>query len=205
MATERQQRDNDRQSDLAVMDANEYKQKRRLERILDNLEAVQDNADEAWARYVKGEIDRDARNITIQRAVQNSIDECYKLLKDHEREVNGNDDYFVGDPDNPIGAIDVGDGTPIIIQGLKDYLEAPTFQTTTYEETVPRRNMPDETVTRTVDVSMPEWVSYRAFRRLKMFLDDVHDMEISFEEMDDNLPNWGFEADEDIPEDAVVL
>jgi len=71
--------------------------------------------------------------------------------------------------------------------GLKDFLEAPTFFEDTVTQTVSRRNMPDETVTQTVETTMPEQISYRAYLLLKRFLDDVHDMEISFEELEDNL------------------
>jgi len=67
--------DREPQSDLAVMEANEYKQKRRLERLLDAVDDVQDTADEAWNAYVAGEISQEARNITIQRTVQNAIRE----------------------------------------------------------------------------------------------------------------------------------
>ncbi|MDR9431867.1 MAG: hypothetical protein RI568_14370, partial [Natronomonas sp.] len=81
------QNGHDRQSDLAVMDANEYKQKRRLERILDGLDGVQDTADEAWSAYVAGEISREAYHIAIHRAVRKAIVECYKLLIDHAREI----------------------------------------------------------------------------------------------------------------------
>jgi len=45
---------------------------------------------------------------------------------------------------------------------------------------------------------MPEHISRNAYLRLWEFLDTVHDMDISFEEMDDDLPTWGFD---EIPED----
>lgn len=199
----------ERHSDLAVLEANEYKQKRRLERILDAVDGVQDTADEAWNLYVAGEITREARNITIQRTVQQAIRECYKLLLDHYRTVTeedgARDRYWAGDPNNPIGEVSLLGERVARIDGLRDFMDAPTFFERTATEQVPRRNMPDETVTRTIETTMPEQVSYRAYLRLKEFLDDAHDMEISFEEMDDSLPNWGFEREEEIPDDAVVL
>jgi len=202
--------DREPQSDLAVMEANEYKQKRRLERLLDAVDRVQDTADEAWNAYVAGEISQEARNITIQRTVQSAIRECYKLLLDHAREQaagegGGRDRYWRGDMSDPLGTIELLGSDVATVVGLKDFLEAPTFYDKTVTQSVTHRNMPEETVTQTVETTMPEEISYRAYLRLKEFLDDVHDMEISFEEMDDSLPNWGFEREEEVPDDAVVL
>jgi len=192
MATENN--DREPQSDLAVMDANEYKQKRRLERLLDAVDAVQDTADDAWNAYVAGEISQEARNITIQRAVQNAIRESYKLLLDHSREQASGEDavrdrYWLGDPNDPLGSVELLDETVAVVVGLRDFLDAPSFFETTVERELERRNMTNETVTEDVETTMPEQISYRAYLRLKEFLDDVHDMEISFEEMDeDDLP-----------------
>jgi len=192
MATENT--DREPQSDLAVMDANEYKQKRRLERLLDAVDAVQDTADDAWNAYVAGEISQEARNITIQRAVQNAIRESYKLLLDHSREQASGEDavrdrYWLGNPNDPLGSVELLDETVAVVVGLRDFLDAPSFFETTVERELERRNMTNETVTEDVETTMPEQISYRAYLRLKEFLDDVHDMEISFEEMDeDDLP-----------------
>jgi len=204
--------DREPQSDLAVMEANEYNQKRRLERILDAVDAVQDTADDAWNAYVAGEISREARNITIQRTVQNAIRECYKLLLDHSRQAaagedGGPDRYWRGDADDPLGSVELVGETVAVVVGLEDFLEAPTFFETTVTREVSPRNMPDETVTESVETTMPEEISYRAYLRLKEFLDDVHDMEISFEEMDDSRPynDWRDEYEQDTytkPEEA---
>lgn len=200
MATENH--DREAQSDLAVMEANEYKQKRRLERLLDAIDNVQDTADEAWNAYVAGEISQEARNITIQRCVKNAIRECYKLLLDHSREAaagedGGRDRYWRGDPTDPLGRIELLESEVAVVVGLRDFLDAPTFFEDTVTQTFERRNMPDETQVQTVETTMPEQISYRAYLRLKEFLDDVHDMEISFEELDDSLDTWGFEELDD--------
>ena len=192
MASSDQSNGHERQSDLAVMDANEYKQKRRLERILDSLDGVQDTADEAWNAYVAGEISREAYQIALQRAVTKAIRECSKLLTNHyqsvKRDGDSRDEYWLGDHEDPLGSIDILDDEVEVIIGLKDFMESPTFFETTITDTVERRNLPDETVRKTVETTMPESVSYRAFIHLKEFLDDVHDMEISFEEMEDKKP-----------------
>lgn len=183
--------DREPQSDLAVMEANEYKQKRRLERLLDAVDQVQDTADDAWNAYVAGEISREARNITIQRCVQNAIRESYKLLLDHSQAVEAEDGtrdrYWKGDAHEPLGAVTLLGEDVAVMVGLSDFLEAPTFFETTETVSEERRNMPDETVTRTVETTMPEEISYRAYLRLKEFLDDVHDLEIAFEELEDKL------------------
>lgn len=184
MATE-SQHDGERQSDLAVMEANEYKQKRRLERILDAMDDVLDMSDQAWDDYVEGRISKEARNITIQRAVKNAIREAYKLLIDHHRQADS-DPYWSGeDADDAIGEAGVLDDEEEIM-GLRDFLESPRFYTGTVTELVSQPNKPDEPQQRPVEATMPEEVSYSAYLRLKEFLDDVHDMEIAFEEMDDD-------------------
>lgn len=179
----------ERQSDLAVMEANEYKQKRRLERILDAIDGVPDTADEAWSAYVQGEISREAYNIAVQRAVTKAIRECYKLLLNHHRKADERDRYWAGDHEDVLGSVELLGNEMEVLIGLRDFVEAPTFFETTVTETVERRNLPNEQRQRTVETTMPERVSYRAYFRLKEFLDDVHDMEVSFEEMaDDELP-----------------
>lgn len=77
-------RDDSRMSDLAVMDADSYKNKRRLERLLDALDNIPDQADRAREQYNQGKIDMHARRIAVQDAVQDAIWEVWNLLKDHE-------------------------------------------------------------------------------------------------------------------------
>lgn len=78
--------DDSRQSDLAVLDANEYKNKRRLERLLDAIDNIPDQADRAREQYNHGEIDMHARRIAVQDAVSDAIWEAWNLLKEHEHE-----------------------------------------------------------------------------------------------------------------------
>jgi len=193
MPTETPEHDGERQSDLAVMDANEYKQKRRLERILDAIDGVQDTADEAWGQYVTGEIDKDALNITTQRAVKKAVRECAVLLKAHARDKHENEEeydyYWHGHHSDVIGVVEVPNSDNVIIVGLQDFLESDEFYSQTITEQLSRRNKPNETVSRTIEYTLPARVSYNAYLRLKDFLDDVHDMEISFEELDDKLPD----------------
>lgn len=182
-----QQHDGERQSDLAVMDANEYKQKRRLERILDALEGVEDTADKAWQQYSHGEIDRDAFNITIQRAVKKAIRECDKLLKDHARSTDGDDRYYAGNPREPIALPKDAPGLEDMIVGLNDFLQSDQYNHTEIEMEKTRRNKPNRTVVERIESTLPAEISFKAYLRLNEFLDDQHDMEISFEELDDKL------------------
>lgn len=202
----------DRQSDLAVMDAQEFKQKRRLKRLLEAHDKVEEKANEAWDLFVAGEISHDAKNIMIQRAVKEAIRESYKLLIDHQREYEDRSEdeyseYWIGREGDPIGVIKLEDYENIPIYGLRDFLNTKEF----YEEIITRpitnRNKPPTTETEAVKHSVPEEVSWGAFLRLKEFLDDTHDLEISFEEMDDSLPNWGYEEyeDGDVPDGVEVI
>lgn len=192
----------ERQSDLAVMDAQEFKQKNRLKRLLEAHNKVEEQANEAWGLFVKGEISHDAKNIMIQRAVKEAVRESYKLLLDHQRECEedgGYSEYWAGRDDHPIGRIAQEEQPDIALWGLRDFLHTKEFYSETVEQGRTPRNKPPTTETEEVKQSVPEELSWRAFLRLKEFLDDAHDLEISFEELDDSLPSWGFE---EVPEEA---
>lgn len=190
----------ERTSDLAVMGANEYKQKRRLERILDAHDRVEDTADDAWQAYVAGDIGSEAKDISIQKAVKKAIREAYNLLIEHASEAQGDDQYWIGDPGNPIGIIDQGhEPTPII--GLRDFLHTEELYEERWMEDAPQRHGPDEVVEQSTAYTVPEDLSWKAYLRLKQFLSTEHDLEIRFEELDDSLPNWGYEEVEDDAED----
>lgn len=202
----------ERQSDLAVMDAQEFKQKRRLQRLLEAHDKVEEKSNEAWDLFVAGEISHDAKNIMIQRAVKEAVRESYKLLIDHQREFTdrGDDeysDYWVGREDEPIGVIEQEGHQNIGIYGLRDFLHTKEFYEEIITRKVSKRNKPPTVETEAVKHSVSEEVSWAAFLRLKEFLDDTHDLEISFEEMDDQLPSWGFDEMEpdDIPDDVEVI
>ena len=180
----------ERRSDLAVMDANEFKQKRRLERILDALHAVEDRADIAWEWYAQGEISEDAKNIMVQRAVQKAIREVYNLLR--EGRENGAKEYWEG-TDTEIG--------------LYKFMQADLMHTTETTETVSFPNKPPQQITRTEETTIDEKVSWSAYLRLKEFLQEVHDLEIQFEDLNDDLDVWGYDEEkiENLPDDVEVI
>jgi hypothetical protein len=217
------ERNSERQSDLAVMDANEYKQKRRLERILDAMDKIEDQANEAWDLFVKGQISHDAKNIMIQRAVKEAIRESYKLLIDHQNSLQEEhdvadlmaadggmhweamSDYWLARRDQPIGVIPQVNNDDIVIWGLRDFLDTEEFYLEEWVEREKPRNQPPTVVEHESETSVPERVSWAAALRLKEFLDDEHGMEIKFEELDDRLPNWGFDELEEVPDDVEVI
>lgn len=205
MATENHTED--RQSDLAVMEANEYKQKRRLERILDVVEDVEDKADEAWDLFVAGEVSRDGKNIIIQRAVQKAIREVYKLLVDHQTRADSHSEYFAGRKDEPIGTIEREENEDVTIYGLYDYMTLDMLHKETVTVTEHPPNKPPRQRTKSRETTVSEQISWTAYLRLKEFLDDEHDLEVSFEELDDELPNWGFKEyeEDEIPDDVEVI
>lgn len=190
MASEQPVHGDERRSDLAVMDANEFKQKRRLERILDALHAVEDKADVAWEMYAQGQINEDAKNIMVQRAVQKAIREVYNLLR--EGKENGAKEYWVG-TDTEIG--------------LYEFMQADLMQTEEHTRTVSPPNKPPTTITETEETTIEETISWSAYLRLKEFLQEEHDLEIQFEEMDDNLDVWGYDEEkiENLPDEVEVI
>lgn len=203
-------------SDLAVMEVQEYKQKRRLESILDSLDKVEERTDEAWDLYVMGEIDFQARDTIILRAVQAAIDDCRNLLINYAKEnaektsdkaQDGNqaetrtaDPYWHGTLSNPIGwfQYEYVDGKEEFI-GLRDILNAKSLYTETWEETVEMRHRADRKRKRQQEHVVPEWVSRRAYRRLTRFLDDEYDLDIAFEETDD-METWQYQDSRELEE-----
>lgn len=190
--SESQHRD-DRRSDLAVLDANEYKQKRRLERILDTLDGVEQKANSAWNRYAAGEIDQQAKNIIIQRAVKEAIREVYNLLRVYSRTAD-HDPYWRGRMNGsedawPVGEFELPNGDGVAVDGLQDFLQTQEMYQTRWVEIVKERHMPAQKRSHEQTKTVPEWVSFNAYLKLCEFLDEVHDLEIAFEEMDkDKLP-----------------
>jgi len=205
--------DPENMSDLAVMEVNEYKQKRRLESILDALDKVEERADEAWDLYVMGEIDHNARNVMILRAVQSAIDKCRDFLIDYaednaERTGSVRDDgarfrdqYWYGDAENPLGGFQWAhqDGGKAFY-GLWNIANADFQYHEQWTETVEMRHRQDQTETRTETYTVPEKTCRRAFRRLNRFLNEEKGLDVAFE--DTSMETWDYY---DVEEDDIEV
>lgn len=195
----------DRQSDLAVMDANEFKQKRRLKRILNARQKVEEKADEAEELYVTGKINEDGRNTLVLRAVREYVRQCWNLLIEHVNS-KGEDESLPYFADRTLGHIEFEqEGERIEISGLYDYLNCQTVWVETWIETVEYPQGPDDEQERSTTHSVPLQISWRAFLTLNEFLADVHDLEVRFEEMDQTLPSFGFSTMDVSEEDRRVI
>lgn len=182
--------DHDRQSDLAVMDAQEYKQKRRLERILDAHDKVEEKIDEAEELFATGEVGVKGRNVMLLQAVQQFIREVYNLLDPDDHA-----DYWAG---TALGTLQMETGRHEF-HGLRDILYADTFYSETITQKVATPCGPDRTEEYSESYAVPKHVSENAYLLTKEFLSEEHDLEIQFEELDDSLPMFGYEVvDEDI-------
>jgi len=194
MAAEEANHDRDRHSDLAVLEANEYKQKRRLERILDAHDQVEERASDAFASYAQGEISQDAKNVVLLEAVKRYIREVYQLLRDYERNRDEDDpSYLYRETDPPLGQLAFDHGGGIEFRSLADVLMAETTYSETWEETEASRHGPDRTVEHSEQYTTPEIVSWNAYLLTSEFLTEEHDLELQFEELGDSLPTWGYE------------
>jgi hypothetical protein len=195
-----EERDESRKSDLAVMDAQEYKQKRRLRRILDAREDVEEVGQEAFRGFIAGDISSDALNVSLLRAVQSYIRECHTLLKDWRNDTYETDEwdpYWTGDPtepdSRPLGRVQFENRDDIVFWGLRDVLRAQDFYEESWTKPVENRHGPDTVAQKSRQKSVPENVSQNAYLRLNEFLAEEKDLELQFEDMDDSLPVWGFE------------
>lgn len=162
------------QPDSAVMDANEQKQQRRLNAILDALEEIESDYQDAKGMYVAGRIDKRAKNIHVMYAVQRAIRETYNLI-------NNNDDIWQA---KEFGAIERERDDPIQVQGLEDYLFFPEFVKEQYEIQTDKRNCKKETEVKEVNHTMPEQISIRVLLNLKQYLNDNHGLDIGFETLE---------------------
>lgn len=186
----------DRRSDLAVMDANEYKQKRRLRRILDAHDKVEDMGERAYGQYAEGVISHDGKNIRVLRAVQQYIREVYNLLMEYDKSLEEDEvnQYWVG---HYLGELEREHSENIFFRGLKSVLYADEVYTEEWTESVEARHGPNQTVSKSATYTVPENVSVNAYLLVNQFLSQEKGLEIQFEEMDNQLPTWGFEEVED--------
>lgn len=184
MASESQngQRDQDRQSDLAVMGIDEYKQKRKLERILDNMHAIGDKSRESWNEYVNGEINAHAKNIAILQNVKEAIRDCETMLKQYAEDQTERDYYWAGHKDDPIGTISQHRGDDIPVVGLRDFLKLNVIWFEEWQEQVKPDNLPPRKVPRQIKHSVPETVSRDAASRLALYLSRERGIELTTEQ-----------------------
>jgi len=174
--------DRGRQSDLAVMDVQEYKQKRRLERILDAHDDVEDTYDAAmYGAYVTKDVQPDAVPILLLRSVQQFIRELLQPLKEHAREANGRDRYWFGDPEKPLGGIHFEYRDDVVFIGLRDVLHADYTYEATWTERVKPRNMPVTTETHHEVRTVPESVSWAAYELLKEFAAQERGLDLAYD------------------------
>lgn len=195
-----------RQSDLAVMDAQEYKQKRRLRRILDAHDHVEEVVNQSYGQFAEGIISMDGKNIRILQAVQEYIRECYNLLMEHSRELeDGQNVYWVGsEADGPLGRIKMDHDRDIIFWGLHDVLHAEPLYTEEWTEYTDHRHGTSEFEEYSQTHSVPERVSIDAFLVLNEFLSEERDL-VGVRFDDGGVGTWGFKENEEPKEGQKVI
>ena len=184
MSTDDPRANGERHSDLAVMDGDEFKQKHRLNQLLLAHDKVEEKANEAWELLVLGEINHDAKNIMIQRAIKQFIREAYNLLLEHNDslEEGETDIYWEGDEEKPLGVLNRNHTDDIAIIGLSDFLRTKEIYRERWREQVKRRNMPPKEETKEVEQSIPEDISWRAYLRLRRFLNEKYSLDLQFDD-----------------------
>jgi hypothetical protein len=185
--------DTDRQSEIVAMDAAEYKQKRRLRRILDAHDEVEESAEAAYGKFAEGTIAREGLEIRILKAVQKYIREAHGLLmeyrSDHDIDEGAPDGYWIRP--EPIGKIGLYSQDALEFDGLRDILYAQEMYHERWQEVETTRHGPDKTVTLQESHTVPEQVSLQGYLLLNRFLTEERDIVgINFE--DDSKEVWGF-------------
>ena len=188
----------ERQSDLAVMDSNEYKNKTRLESILTQRQQVFEARNKARDLLISGDIQPEGRDLIVLNAVRQYLEEVWNLLLEHAETVGGveKSQYLC---DWPLGTVTLDGREDVHINGLWDFLHCQRRYTMVKTETVSYRHGTDQSRQRRETRTVPVEVSRRAFRLINQFLNEQHDLDIQFEELDDSLRRSGPDSYETDP------
>jgi len=181
----------ERTTDLAVMEAEEIKQKRRLIALLEAREKVEEQIDKAEELYVRGDIEEIARDKMILEAVQEFIREGWALLLEHAEDSDDDGrNYFAG---VDLGEFEVADDT-IAFNGLVDiaFADAVYVRQKSYTKQMPHG--PTRERTEAVRRSVPKDISFQAYLTMIEFLSQEQGLELQFEPMDDSLPSFGYDT-----------
>lgn len=173
-----------RQSDLAIMDANEYKQKRRLQRILDTHDNVEEVASQAREDYIAGEITRHGRNITIFTAVCRYVREVHNLLYESADGLNNITYERILDEAQPIGRIEFESKDDKVIWSLQDYYRADEMYTETFTDPADSRHGPDIEQIETKQYTVPIEASWRAYVLVNHYLGQKQGIQIQMKELE---------------------
>lgn len=173
-------RERSRRSDLAVMSQEEYRDKRRLEAILDAHDRVEEADEYTLEMLATGELSHEARNIILVRSVQSFIRESYNLIRTYVDEEGEPDGYWVRE--EPLGAIHFEHNDNVEFYGLCDLLSAKRYYVEEWTEQVNKRHRPPREETKEEFYTVPEEISLRGHLLLKKFLAEERDLELAFEE-----------------------
>jgi len=179
-----------RQSDLAVMEAQEYTQKRLLRRLLDQRERVTEIATEARKRYVMGNVDERGRNTMLLYAVQDYISAGWTLLLSHAEatEAGTHSEYLF---ERNLGEMELL-GDEIQFHGLYDLLTTDEIYVKEVTETVEYPQGPPQQVSSAESKAVPRDIAWAGCRLMDEFLAREHGVELKVDEMDDSLQTFGF-------------
>jgi hypothetical protein len=98
----------------------------------------------------------------------------------------------------PLGRITFkSDREPVEIVGLYDYLSCQRRYVERWTEEVPWRHGGNNVVEHRETYTVPLEVSRRAFRTINEFLEEEHDLELQFEELEDQTPYHDFREEYD--------
>lgn len=184
------------------MDAEEYKQKRRLRRILDARDKVEDRKNVANEKVANGEITEDQRNVVVLNAVQEYVRECYNLILDYHEEHFGpngellDQEQYLDDSGEwlrdeipidywmslPVGTLEMPHNDDVEFNGLVDIVYAEEVYVETWEETERHRHGPDGSKTRQRVHTVPVEVSMQAYLHMNRFLAKETNLDLEFEE-----------------------
>jgi len=175
MGAGRQERE---RPEYSVRDADEPKQARRINEILDARMEVRYSSQRLFEMQAAGEISQDARNIGIQVAMKSFIRECLNLLPDDADDIPGN-------ATNPweahLGVIEMKGGADVEVNGVDEYLGTQELYVDSRERAVQARHGPGEVSVERSKKTLPKDITWQAYSVLWKYLNAKYDIDVQFD------------------------
>jgi hypothetical protein len=170
------------------LDVQEFKNRRRLQSILDARDKAQSIRSSAEELVVNNEIRPKGRDILIFRAVEQYLSETWHLLQHHYDETG--DRTYLYDWD--LGKVSFSTGETIRFEGLSDFRAGQQAYTTSWTETVQWRHGKDIQKRKTEVQTVPADVSERARGAISDFLAQEHGIQLSTDSGEANTADFDY-------------
>lgn len=163
----------------SVREADENKQGRRIDEILDARKMVLSVEQTLFEQQARNEISQRGRNIGLQVAVKSFIRECLNLLP-----ADGDTDVPNQVPHpyrEKLGEVPMYWHSNIEVVGLLEYLETNETYQESFRDSQSAKHGPDKLTMRRQSHTVPKELSWQAYTVLWRYLNWEYDIDVQFE------------------------